>query len=187
MKQLNSLFIFFVIVTWVSTVSAEPPASSGIVSRGTYYGALVDVDMNSGLLSVIGFDIVQYCTDEDNTQFDIFFYADKGLQDGFRWNTSEHAYVQASVWPFTDFDCELFTTIEPLATGMANYRMHDNDLLGNQYCEEKNNMNAFGRRADGTLYSSSGEAKRFSMHTWGLYDCDTESFPIYETRISLSR
>lgn len=166
------------------TVLAEPPASSGIVSRGSYNNAWVDVDINSGLLSIIGVDIVQWCT--DGAPFDTIYYADKDLQDGFRLNTSENGYVQASVWPFTDFDCELFTTMDPLATGMANYRSHDNDLFGPRFCEEKNNMNAFGRRANGTLYSPSGEASQFSMHTWGLFDCDTDSFPVFKTKISLT-
>jgi hypothetical protein len=186
-KQFKSLSIVFVLVTLAGTVLAEPPASSGIVSRDSYNGGYFDVDTNSGLLSIIGFDVVQWCNEEDDFSFDTFFYADKDLQDGFRLNTSENAYVQASVWPFTDFNCELFLTIDPLATGMANYRMHDNDLFGLRYCEEKNNMNAFGRRANGTLYSPSGEAKRFSMHNWGLFDCDTESFPVFETKISLTR
>jgi hypothetical protein len=183
-KQLKVFSILFVLLTLAGTGFAEPPSSSGIVSRGSYEGGYVDVDLNSGLLSIIGFDIVQWCTDDP--PFDTFFYADKDLQDGFRLNTLEHAYVQASVWPFTDFNCELFTTIQPLATGMANYRLHDNDLFGLRYCEEKNNMNAFGRRANGTLYSPSGEARQFSMNNWGLLDCDTESFPIYETKIKLT-
>ena len=163
---------------------AEPPATSGIVTRDSYNGARVDIDMNSGLLSVVGVDIVQWCTDD--APFDVIYFSDKDLQDGFRLNTLEKGYLTASVWPFTVFSCELFTTVQPLATGMAKYRMHDNDFFGPRFCEEKNNANAFGTKANGTLYSPSGEAKQFSLNTWGLFDCETFTFPILKTKIKLT-
>lgn len=168
-----------------SAVFAEPPASSGIVTRGSYDTAWVDIDTKSGLLSIVGVDIVQWCT--DGAPFDTVYYSDKNLQDGFRLNTVEKGYVQASVWPITVFDCELFTSIQPLATGMANYLAHDNDYFGPQFCEEKNNANAFGHRANGTLYSPSGEARKFSMHTAGLFDCETFTFPLFKTKIILTK
>ena len=184
MRPFKVLSVILVLIGLASAAFAEPPANSGIVTRGSYESAYVDIDTHSGLLSVVGVDIVQWCT--DGAPFDTFYYADKDLQDGFRLNTGEKAYVQASVWPITVFDCELFTTVQPLATGMAKFRSHDNDLFGLRFCEEKNNANAFGSRANGTLYSPSGEARQFSMHTWGLFDCETFTFPLYKTKISLT-
>ena len=185
MRKTRAITIVLSFLALTGSVLAEPPASSGIVTRGFYHWAYVDVDIESGLLSILGVDIVQWCN--DGAPFDAFFYSDRDLQDGLRLITNEKAYVQAAVWPFAEFNCELFYTNEPLATGMAYYRMHDNDLFGLRYCDAKNNMNAFGHRADGTLYSPSGEAMRFSMHTWGLFDCDTVSFPVFETKIKLTR
>ena len=185
MRKSGAITIALLLFALTGSVLAEPPASSGIVTRDFYNWAYVDVDIEAGLLSILGVDIVQWCT--DGAPFDAFFYSDKNLQDGFRLNTTEKAYVQATVWPFTEFDCELFYANEPLATGMAYYRLHDNDLFGLRYCDEKNNMNAFGYRANGTLYTPSGEAKQLSMQTWGLFDCDTVSFPVFETKIKLTR
>ncbi len=184
MKQLKLVSVFFILVVMATAALAEPPANSGIVTRGSYEWAFVEVDVNSGLLAVLGVDIVQWCT--DGAPFDTIYYSDKDLQDGFRLNTSEKGYVQASVWPFTDFDCELFTTMQPLATGMAFSRARDNDYFGLRYCDEKNNMNAFGSKANGTLYSPGGEAKQFSLRITGLFDCDTESFPLFDVKISLT-
>lgn len=185
MKRIAIATGLVLLATISGNVLAEPPATSGIVTRDSYNGARFDVDMNSGLLSVLGVDIVQWCT--DGAPFDVIYYSDKSLQSGFRLNTLEKADVTASVWPFTIFDCELFTTVQPLATGIARYRLHDNDLFGPQFCEEKNNANAFGVKANGTLYSPSGEAKQFSMHHWGLFDCETFTFPLLKTKISLNR
>lgn len=185
MKQPRMIFVYFALIAMAGAAFAEPPESSGIVTRGSYEWGFVDVDENAGLLSVVGVDIVQWCAGDSS--FDTIYYKDKDLQDGFRLNTMEQADVQASVWPFTDFNCDLFTTVEPLATGMAYFRSHDNDFFGLRYCEEKNNMNSFGRRANGTLYSPGGEAKQFSMHTSGLFDCETRSFPVFKTKINLTR
>lgn len=163
---------------------ADPPESSGIVIRDEYNNAWVDIDMDTGLLAVTGVNIVQWCT--DGAPFDTIYYADKNLQDGFRLNTLEKAEVTTSVWPFTVFDCALFTSVPPLATGVANYRLHDNDLFGNQFCEEKNNANAFGRKVNGKLYSPQGEGRNLNMHVWGIYDCETFTFRLFNVDIKLT-
>ncbi len=185
MKRFSIFALFLAVVGSFGIALAEPPASSGVVTRDSYNGGWVDVDMNAGMLSVLGFDIVQWCT--DGAPFDVISYSDKLVQSGLRLNTLEKAELTASVWPFTVFDCELFTSIPPLATGLASYRLHDNDLFGNEFCEEKNNANAFGRKANGTLYSASGELMKFSMHTTGIYDCETDTFPLFKTKINLTK
>lgn len=185
MKRFSIFALFITVVGSFGIALAEPPASSGVVTRDSYNGGWVDVDPNAGMLSVLGFDIVQWCT--DGAPFELISYSDKLVQSGLRLNTLEKAELTASVWPFTVFDCDLFTTVAPLATGTASYRLHDNDLFGNEFCEEKNNANAFGRKANGTLYSPSGKKKQFSMHTTGIYDCETGTFPLFKTKINLTK
>jgi hypothetical protein len=185
MKQFSILALFLTVVGSFGIALADPPASSGVVTRGSYDNARVDVDTNAGMLSILGVDVVQWCT--DGVPFEFISYSDKLVQSGLRLNTLEKAELTASVWPFTVFDCELFTTVPPLATGIASYRLHDNDLFGDQFCEEKNNANAFGIKANGTLYSPSGEKKQFSMHTWGIFDCETGTLPLFKTKINLTR
>jgi len=53
-----------------------------------------------------------------------------------------------SVWPFTAFDCDLFTTIDPVGTGTVDVRLTDNDV--NIFLNpDSYNWNAFGFRAHG--------------------------------------
>jgi hypothetical protein len=183
MKRISFIALFFVAVGFFATALADPPENSGVVSRGVYQGAWVDIDTDSGLLSVLGVDIFQWCT--DGAPFEFISYSDKQVQNELRIVTLEKAELTASVWPFTVFDCDLFTTVPPLATGLASYQLHDNDLFGPVFCEEKNNANAFGRKAKGTLYTAGGEMVQFKLHSWGIYDCETDTFPLFKTRISL--
>ena len=81
MRQVKVLSIILVLIAMASAVFAEPPASSGIVTRGSYDVAWADVDIDSGLLSIVGVDIVLWCT--DGAPFDTVFYQDKDLQNGF--------------------------------------------------------------------------------------------------------
>jgi len=185
MKRIISVALGLVVIVASGTALAEPPASSGIVVRGTYDMGRVFVDEDAGLLLIAGGDVVEWCSTGD-TEWSLVTYFDKDLQDGLRLNTIEKAQVTASVWAFTDFDCDLFMTEQPLATGMAIYRMHDNDFFGPRFCEIKNNMNAWGHSVIGTLYSPSGEIRHLNFREWGLYDCDTDTFPLYKNIIRLT-
>lgn len=65
------------------------------------------------------------------------------------------AVVKDRVWPFTDFDCAIFTTIAPLAAGNAEFVNDDNDLLGTPGWEEHTNVWSFS--AHGLLTRPTGE------------------------------
>ena len=185
MKLITTLATILVTVGALGVASAEPPANSGVVVRDGYFFGFFDFDADAGLSVVLGFDPYLECT--VGAPFDFMSYSDKILQGGLRVNTHEKAEVVASVWPFTDsFDCGFFTTETRLADGLANYSLHDNDLFGNRFCEEKNNINAFGYKANGTLYSPLGEKMRLNMHIWGLFDCDTGTLPLFKSSIKLT-
>ena len=184
MKTSLKLAATVFMVATIGIVNADPPTNSGVVTRGSYTNAWFDVDMKNGLSSVVGVDIVELCNGP--ADFDVFYYSDKLVQKGLRINTLEKAELTASVWPFTVYDCDRFRTMAPLAVGTATLVSRDNDLFGPQFCEEKNNINSFRRKANGTLYSPSGEAKQFNLHVWGLYDCDTDSFDLFKTKINLT-
>lgn len=180
LKSVVTLFA----VTTIGTAIAEPPANSGVVVRGTYNNAYFDVDMKKGISVVLGADISEFCNGIED--FDVIAYSDKAVQQGLRIVTVEKSEVIASVWSFTEFDCGLFTTELPLATGMASMILNDNDLIGNENCEEKNNINVFSRKAHGTLYAPSGEARQFAMNFWGQFDCDADTFES-RTKINLTK
>jgi len=185
MKLIKAIAPILVAVSALSVASAEPPANSGVVVRDGYFFGFFDVDTDAGLSIVLGFDPSLDCIGE--ASFDFMSYSDKILQGGLRVNTLEKAEVFASVWPIMeDFDCDIFTTELPLASGFARYSLHDNDLFGWEFCEEKNNINSFGYKANGTLYSPLGEKKRLNMHIWGLFDCDTGTVPLFKSSIKLT-
>ena len=186
MKLLTSFTIALVSIGTLGTAIAEPPASSGIVMRDGYFFGSVEVDTDAGVLAVLGFDPIEYCADPDNAAFDFVTFSDKNLQNGFRLNTLEKGEMTASVWPLTEFQCDLIALSAPLATGIVKYRLHDNDLFGPEFCDQKNNANAFGMKANGTLYTIFGEAMKLNMHVWGLFDCETFSFPLFKTTIKLT-
>lgn len=185
MKSITAIATILVAVSALGVASAEPPANSGVVVRDGYFFGYFNSDPDTGMSIVLGFDPNLECT--VGTDWDFMHYSDKLLQGGFRVNTLEKAEVFASVWPIMeDFDCDIFTTTTPLAEGYARRRLHDNDLLGNQFCAEKNNINSFGHKANGTLYSPLGEKKQLNMHFWGLFDCDTGTLPLFKSSIKLT-
>ena len=63
----------------------------------------------------------------------------------------------AEVWPGGPFDCSVFTTSDPIASGTVTVTRTDND-----WNLDGGRMNAYGWRANGTLYGSDGAAYRFS-------------------------
>jgi len=165
--------------------NAGPPATSGIVTRDGYFFARFFVDEASGMSAVVGTDIVAFCS--GSADFTFISYSDKDIQEGLRLSTLEKGEdLFASVWGFAEFNCERFLTELPLATGLVDYRMHDNDLFGLRFCEIKNNMNAWGWSFHGTVYTPFGDKRQLSGHFWGLFDCDTNTFPVRKTKLVLT-
>ena len=114
------------LVLTLTPAAADPPATSGVVVRGTFNAALWWVDAREGTLIVTGVDIVDWCTGP--APFDTFSFQDAELRD--RINTIQKGQdITTSVWPFDVLDCFLFTTLDPLATGLTEVVWPDSDLV----------------------------------------------------------
>ena len=124
---------------------------SGIVTRYEAPVGRTWVDFDSGLRVVVGADMDEFCAGIVN--FDLVEITDIQLASE-RLLTLETGRVQATVWDFTDFDCALFTTNDPVASGFARMRTTDNDFFGTD--PDDTNANAFGWMAHGKLEDQYG-------------------------------
>ena len=116
----------------------------------------------------IGADFVEFCNGIVN--FDIVGLMEISVpEDANRLIDLQKGRVRVSVWPFTTFDCDLFASTTPLATGMVDFIYTDNDLL--VFLNPDNvNHNAFGFQAHGRLTNSSGQDVQFSGHARWVWD-----------------
>ena len=131
----------------------DAPPFSGIIERAEFPSAYSWVDFKSGLRLTIGLDMLEYC--DGTINFDLIWYKD--IYNPSRWlGQGQGEDLQTDVWPFLEFDCELFTTVPPLASGVAYFRSMDNAYDG--VGEDDNFTNSWGGHANGTLYYSDGGA-----------------------------
>lgn len=138
-----------------------PPEFSGIVVRGETDIGLVWGDQKTGLMVAIGFDPLEYCSGIEN--FDLISYTDKWLPNGRPLVTVEKGDdLRTSIWPFLDFDCELFASMDPLAVGTSDLVATDNDFFGAS--PDDSNANAWGFRAHGPVMLGDGLMMDFSGH-----------------------
>lgn len=172
MKNIVKTGLLTGLVCLVGVANAEPPSESGIVTREDREFAVFDVDEKAGISSVLGVDPVAFCS--GTGEFEFVSYADKAVQNDLRSVRVGRGEVTASVWPFTVFDCSLFLTEMPLASGIAKLVDRDNDYFGLERCDEKQNINSFGYQAHGALYNYDGERKQFSMYFHALLDCEDD-------------
>ena len=142
------------------------PASAGIVLRYETPFAVSWADPESGLRATVGFDTDEYCA--NIIDFDIVAVQDVDLPTGRLLGPVQGDDMQTAVWPFTAFDCALFTTVEPLATGVSEFRLTDNDVFGTVV----NNANAWGWRTHGALTLASGDKAQFSGHINRMFTND---------------
>jgi len=155
------------------------PSESGVVLRGETGWALAVTDFESGLQLILGTDIVEYCS--GIIDFDVVSFMDVWVNDRPLLSKIHGEDVRTTVWPFTDFDCGLFTTVDPVASGVSDVVTTDNDVFG---VGDGNNANAWGFSAHGILsYASSGEPAIFSAHERLKYNNST-GFK-YNNKISL--
>lgn len=174
---MKNIALVCVMALFSSVAFADPPSNSGIVFRTDLERAFLwwYHDDAKGLGLAVGSDVVSICSGGQVAPV-ILRFSDKDIQDGLRLVANRRVEdASASVWPFTEFDCERFLTELPLAAGEVDRSVHDNDWFGNRYCDLKNNMNAFSHSIHGTLYSPFGEKRQLSAHYWGLFDCDTQT------------
>ena len=109
----------------------DAPASSGVAVRGEgpSFTVFTWIDSQEGTRVTIAADMADFCAgdpvDWDFLHFQTVFRLERlvtRIQEDQRRTT---------VWPFTDFDCDLFTTVEPLATGYSDFLRIDNDFCRN--------------------------------------------------------
>ena len=141
---------------------ADPPPFSGVVVRDEAPVALTWVDAEAGLRVVVGADLDEFCAGIDN--FDLIAFQDVNLPSG-RILSNMSGFMQTTVWDFLDFDCGLFTTIDPVAAGFANLRGTDNDLFGSNI----NNANAWTWMVHGTLEDPWGTQLMLSGHVTRVF------------------
>lgn len=152
-----------------------PDNPGPIVMRSEVTFAVFYVDAKAGVSAIHGADIIEFCG--GTIDFDLVDLQRIDVpEDANRVNDIlQGDDVRTSVWPFTVFDCNLFTTVTPLATGTADVRLTDNDVFVFLNPESVNH-NAFGFRAHGKLEDSAGETVNFSGHcncVWDGNDIDT--------------
>jgi len=148
---------------------ANAPDFSGIVERSDGPSAYVFPDAATGWQVTFGVDMLEFC--DGIADFDLLYWADKNLpNDPDRWVSLNKMEARTAVWPFLDFDCALFTTVEPLATGMSTFYFIDNDILGS----DSPNTNSWGFMAAGTLaWTADGTPAQFSFHRRLVWHKDT--------------
>jgi len=134
-----------------------PPVESGIVLRGERFDAWTWADSETGLRVTIGFDVLEYCAN-------VFDFELVPFQAAFlpsdRLLVREAGPMHAAVWGFTAFECDRFTSEQPVATGEVRFRTTDNDfsLTG------RNNVNAYGVMANGVIGLTDGGTAMLAAH-----------------------
>jgi hypothetical protein len=153
---------------------ANAPDQTGVVYRGGEDGwGWSFGDAKTGWRVTFGFDVIHYCNTGEIVG-DELHWADKLLPgDEFRLvSLNKFDEARTAVWPFQAFDCDLFTTVDPLASGNSVMLLIDNDWTGS----DRPNSNTWGWTAHGTLaWTSDGSAAQFSFHRRLVWHKDAPS------------
>lgn len=169
MKILNKLLLVVSAFLISPVTFGEPPAESGPnVIRYESGVALFFTDPDAGAIAVFGGSVVEFCTGDFDP--DLISFTEVSVpQDTDRIKRLIRGQVRASVWPFAAFDCNLFLTTLPTAEGMVHLRNNDNDLTS--FLRDNNNINSFGWKANGAMYSPlTGERFQFNLIYHALFD-----------------
>lgn len=146
---------------------ADPPAESGpnVIRYDGGIGQFF-IDPDAGTIAVLGGNVAEFCR---GGGLDVVSIMRVNVpQDTDRIKRLIRGEVEASVWPFTTFDCSLFTTTLPIAEGMVHISNNDNDLVS--FLRDNKNINSYGWKANGTMYSPTGERFQFNLIYHALFD-----------------
>ncbi len=146
---------------------ADPPAAAGIVTRDQQPVALTWIDPAAGLRVILGADIDEFCA--GIIDFDVIDIQDVNVAED-RVLRNSRGQVRTTVWDFLAFDCALFTTVDPVASGMSTLRNVDNDLFGTA----DPNVNVWSWMAHGRLEDPYGTQVVFSGHLTQLFGPNTD-------------
>jgi hypothetical protein len=144
------------------------PAESGIITRGQDVYAVFWADATTGLSVTFGVDNLEFCSGV--IDFDFVPVKDANLASG-RVVRLQTGMTRASVWGFTTFDCALFTTEEPVASGEAKVQYTDNDVY--HWLGSGHNKNAFTFKGTGTLTDADGNPVTLKAHLLTVWDFST--------------
>ncbi|MHC4092009.1 MAG: hypothetical protein ACYSVY_17365 [Planctomycetota bacterium] len=152
------------------------PDAGPIIIRDEVGGGFGLRDSESGLQVYFMFDPVGVCTGpwaSDLVDRQIVDVPDEANRIIRLYHGKD---VTTSVWPNFGFNCGLFTTTTPLATGLSTFVWTDNDvdILFNP---DSKNSNAYGWIAHGVLTDPGGAKAPFSaLHkcVWDGQDLTTE-------------
>ena len=169
MTWLRKIIGVSVLMSLSCAVLADPPPFSGVVERNDYPAAYTWVDFESGLRIVIGADMDEFCSGLLN--FDLMAFQDVTIPDGRIVSNGIGEEMQTSVWDFLDFDCALFTSIDPVASGYARLRVLDNDLQG--IAEGDTNTNVWTFMAHGKLEDPWGSTFNLKASSTQLFGTNT--------------
>ncbi|MGD2078826.1 MAG: hypothetical protein PVH18_10605 [Chloroflexota bacterium] len=186
---MKKTFLIIVIILGAALTAAipafadPPPASGPIIVRTQETGAFHYFDARTGLGIIVGADVSEFCSgvvdfDPVNVQnIDVPSDANRLVQ------TYESDAVTVSVWPFPQFDCDLFTTSDPVASGTVSLQGADNDVYpGNSSGE---NWNAWGFAAHGQLSQSDGSSAQLSTLLRCTWDGETGASNVCVTNVNL--
>ncbi len=152
--------------------AGQAPAESGphVVRFDNIFGLFL-TDPEAGLTVTYGFDPVALC--QGGASFDVVHVLRVNIPAGDnRLNNLVHGHdLRTAVWPFAveGFPCALYTTVDPLATGLADLVATDNDLLAGSD-PNRHNANSFGYMGHGRLDLTGGGSSRFHHVTRCVWD-----------------
>jgi hypothetical protein len=186
-KHIRILIIFAVLTGLVFSTSAAlanfsngPENPGPIVMRGEDGLGIWYPDYKAGLSVVHGIDVDEFCLGIED--YDLIAYQDieSPSEVGRIISVMQGDNITTSVWPeVADFDCEIYSEIEPIATGTVRILLTDNDLFGGGFGDGKPNMNAFTVSAHGKLTWTDGGGL---AHYNGLSNCVWDGFDFPDGR-----
>jgi len=149
------------------------------IIRDEFNGAFWFADQESGLVLELGItDPWLRCSEGDH--FETFEFKDiylpnadpelRRIVEQIKGEDLTAMIWQPDPWPseFTTFCNFLATAGDPLAVGTANFMYIDNDVIA--YDQDNKNHNAFGYKANGTLYGPDGKKYKLNLVERGVWD-----------------
>lgn len=152
-------------------IGQAPPSSGPFVVRFDNIFGLFLTDPEAGLTVTYGFDPVALC--QGGATFDVVHVLRVNIPEGDTRlkNLVRGQDLRAAVWPFAveGFPCALYTTVDPVGTGIADLVTTDNDLLAGSD-PNRQNSNSFGFTGHGVLDLTAGGSSRFHAATHCVWD-----------------
>ncbi|KPK12885.1 MAG: hypothetical protein AMJ68_00440 [Acidithiobacillales bacterium SG8_45] len=160
---------------------AGPPAQSGVVERFEAPDFGVIVDQKAGVIAVLGFDPVEFCSGAVDNDIVAAMLVDIQA-DPSRIAIFAKGEYRTSVWDFVEFDCGQFLGELPLAVGMATVKLTDNDF----FVSSAPNSNAYGFSAQGTLHDAvTGAPRRLTGVFRAIWDKEANEAIVKNSKVTL--